>query len=113
MAIDPDNTDGYQATSGTGFGTTEADTLDFLTFLSNTARAAGLGIGLKNTLALITNSHVGLWDFAVNEQCSQYTECNYYSPFQAGTGCATGSAGAPAMCGSPAAALRLPLQSTH
>lgn len=84
QAIDPDNTDGYQANKGTGFGTTAADTLDFLTFLSTQARAQGLGIGLKNTLELIAGN-VGLWDFAVNEQCYDYTECNYYIPFQQGT----------------------------
>lgn len=83
QAIDPDNTDGYQAKGGTGFGTTKADTLDFLTFLSTEARAQGLGIGLKNTLELIAGN-VGLWDFFVNEQCYDWQECNYYTPAQAG-----------------------------
>lgn len=83
QAIDPDNTDGYQANGGTGFGTTAADTLNFLTFLSVEARAQGLAIGLKNTLELIAGN-VDLWDFAVNEQCYNYNECNYYIPFQTG-----------------------------
>lgn len=81
VAVDPDNTDGYQATGNTGFATTAADTLNFLTFLSTQARAQGLSIGLKNTLELIAGN-VGLWDFAVNEQCYDWTECNYYTPFQ-------------------------------
>jgi hypothetical protein len=83
QAVDPDNTDGYQATGNTGFATTAADTLNFLTFLSTQARAQGLSIGLKNTLELIAGN-VGLWDFAVNEQCYDWTECNYYTPFQTG-----------------------------
>lgn len=97
QAIDPDNTDGYQAKNNTGFATTSADTLNFLTFLSSQARAQGLGIGLKNTLELIAGN-VGLWDFAVNEQCYDYTECNYYIPFQAGMS----AGGAHAWCASGA-----------
>lgn len=82
--MDPDNTDGYQAAApGTGFNTTAAETLDFLTFLSVEARAQGMAIGLKNTLELIAGN-VQLWDFAVNEECFDWTECNYYIPFQAG-----------------------------
>lgn len=84
QAIDPDNTDGYQADApGTGFATTAAETLDFLSFLSVEARAQGMAIGLKNTLGLIAGN-VQLWDFAVNEQCYNYNECDYYTPFQAG-----------------------------
>jgi hypothetical protein len=83
QAIDPDNTDGYQAKLGNGFNTTKADTLNFLTFLSTEAKAQGLGIGLKNTLELISGN-TALWDFAVNEQCYDYTECNFYIPFQQG-----------------------------
>jgi hypothetical protein len=84
QAIDPDNTDGYQANApGTGFATTAAETLDFLTFLSAEARAQGMAIGLKNTLGLIAGN-VQLWDFAVNEQCYNYKECDYYIPFQTG-----------------------------
>lgn len=86
QAIDADNTDGYTQPTGTGFPVTAADTLDFLSFLSAEARAQGLGIGLKNTLGLITPANVPLWDFAVNEQCYYYKECAVYTPFQAGTG---------------------------
>lgn len=44
-----------------------------------------MGIGLKNTLDLISGN-VALWDFAVNEQCYDYAECNMYAPFQTGNG---------------------------
>jgi hypothetical protein len=94
QAVDPDNTDGYQASQGTGFNTTKADTLNFLTFLSTEARAQGMGIGLKNTLELIAGN-TGLWDFAVNEQCFDYKECNFYTPFQQGMHTACGAAPAP------------------
>eukprot|EP00775_Hariotina_reticulata_P000268 gene268-474_t len=80
VAIDPDNTDG-DATR-TGFPITLADTLKFLTFLSTEARAQGLGIGLKNTLDVINSTTVALWDFAVNEECYSYNECQRLAPFK-------------------------------
>lgn len=80
-AIDPDNTDGYLV--NTGFPLTPTDALNFLNFLSTEARAQGLAIGLKNTLELI-DGNVGLWDFAINEQCYENDECSYYAPFKSG-----------------------------
>ncbi|KAF8060306.1 Spherulin-4 [Scenedesmus sp. PABB004] len=80
VAVDPDNTDGYEA--ATGFPLSAATALDYLTFLSQAARAAGLGVGLKNTLGLVTRASVeSLWDFAINEQCHQYRECGRLAPF--------------------------------
>jgi hypothetical protein len=57
-AIDPDNTDCY-GSCNTGFPLTSNDALQYLQFLSDTARAIGLGVGLKNTLDLI-NSTTGV-----------------------------------------------------
>jgi hypothetical protein len=82
LAIDPDNTDGYQ--TATGFPLTAADTRSFLTNLSDTARAKGLAIGLKNTVDLIDASLTALFDFAVNEECYNYQECDKYGPFKTG-----------------------------
>lgn len=82
VAIDPDNTDGY--TTNTGFPLSAADALNFLTFISTTARSYGLGVGLKNTLGLINDKNLLLWDFAVNEECYHYNECDSYAPFAAG-----------------------------
>ncbi|KAL4444089.1 hypothetical protein ABPG75_011826 [Micractinium tetrahymenae] len=79
--VDPDNTDGYAVS--TGFPLTASDALAFLTFLSTEAHAAGLGIGLKNSLSLINVSSQALWDWAINEQCWYYNECRYYRPFDA------------------------------
>eukprot|EP00808_Paulinella_micropora_P006770 g9748.t1 len=48
-----------------------------------TARAAhdrGLKVGLKNAGGLVADL-VALYDFAVVEQCLQYSECNVYAPF--------------------------------
>ena len=44
------------------------------------AHSLDLAISLKNTLQLIPQL-VDLYDFAVNEQCYQYNECNVYAPF--------------------------------
>ncbi len=60
-ALSADNTDGY--TGDTGFPLTANDALSFLAFLSTEAHAAGLGIGLKNTLGLINSTTQELWDW--------------------------------------------------
>ncbi|WIA17589.1 hypothetical protein OEZ85_014412 [Tetradesmus obliquus] len=81
-AIDPDNTDCY-GTCNSGFPLTSTTALQYLQFLSDTARANGMGIGLKNTLNLISSTTVSMWDFAINEQCYQHNECGMYAPFKA------------------------------
>lgn len=78
VAIDPDNVDGY--TNDSGFPLTYADQKSFLLFLASTAHSLGLAIGLKNDLDQIPDL-VSQFDFAVNEQCWQYQECDKYKPF--------------------------------
>jgi hypothetical protein len=75
-AIDPDNIDGYS--NPNGIGATPADAIDYIKFLSREARSRGMGLGLKNSLDIVPDvtSYV---DFAVNEQCIQYNECNKYN----------------------------------
>jgi len=81
-AIDVDNVDGYS--NDNGLGLTAADQINFNTFLAVQAHARGLAIGLKNDLAQISQL-VSYYDFAVNEQCNEYKECDYLKPFvQAG-----------------------------
>jgi hypothetical protein len=76
--VEPDNVDGYA--NNNGLGLTAANQLDYNKFLAQEAHKRGLSIGLKNDLdqvaALVTH-----FDWALNEQCNQYNECNYLNPF--------------------------------
>lgn len=107
-ALDPDNVDGYVSTfsfteafprnlfpqvvgrmlttqaNDNGLGLTQEDTVDFIKFLSAEARGYNMSIGLKNAGAVIDRVK-DVVDFAVNEQCVQYSECTVFSKFiQAG-----------------------------
>jgi hypothetical protein len=79
-AVEFDNVDGYQNNSG--FPISAQDQLNFNRTLANEAHARGLGAALKNdgdqAAAL-----VGSFDFAINEQCFEYSECNQLAPFTA------------------------------
>ena len=77
-AIDPDNIDGY--TNSPGVPLTAATQLDYNRFLANEAHARHLAVGLKNDLDQIRDL-VSYYDFAVNEQCFQYSECDLLTPF--------------------------------
>jgi hypothetical protein len=77
-AVDPDNVDGY--TNKTGFPLTAADQLTFNRWLADAAHARGLAVGLKNDLDQAA-ALVPSFDFAVNEQCVQYRECDALTPF--------------------------------
>jgi len=76
--VDPDNVDGY--THNTGFPLTAADQLRYNRWLAREAHARGLAIGLKNDLDQIPQL-VADFDFAINEQCFQYRECDRLMPF--------------------------------
>jgi len=54
--------------------------VDYIKFLSTTAAKYGMKIGLKNSLAIIPDV-LSFVDFAVNEQCSVFLECDKYDPF--------------------------------
>jgi hypothetical protein len=77
-AVDPDNVDGY--TNKTGFPLTAANQLAFNRWLADAAHARGLGVGLKNDLDQ-ASALVPSFDFAVNEQCVQYQECDALTAF--------------------------------
>lgn len=72
--VEPDNVDGYQ--NSNGLGLTRADQIDYLEFLSREAHERGLSIGLKNAVGLVDE-----FDFAVNEECDYYNECESITPF--------------------------------
>jgi hypothetical protein len=76
--VEPDNVDGY--TNSTGFNLSANDQLAYNKFISNEARKRGLSIGLKNDLDQITDLEL-FYDFAVNEQCHFYNECELLEPF--------------------------------
>ncbi len=77
-AVEPDNVDGY--TNKTGFPLTAADQLKFNKFLASAAHARGLSVGLKNDLDQVKDL-VDFFDWALNEQCFQYNECDTLRPF--------------------------------
>lgn len=80
--VEPDNVDGYSNDSG--FPLTANDQLTYNTWLAAEAHSRGLSVGLKNDLDQIPDllSH---FDWALNEQCFQYDECDRLLPFiQAG-----------------------------
>nr|WP_285495581.1 endo alpha-1,4 polygalactosaminidase [Actinomadura sp. NBRC 104425] len=77
-AVEPDLVDGYA--SDTGFALTGADQLRYNRIIAKLAHERGLSVGLKNDLPQIPEL-VGDFDFAVNEQCAQFDECDRLAPF--------------------------------
>jgi hypothetical protein len=77
-ALEPDNVDGYS--NSTGFPLTAHDQLVFNTWIANTAHSLGLSVGLKNDTDQ-TAQLVSHFDWALNEQCNEFSECNTESPF--------------------------------
>ncbi|NPA39178.1 MAG: endo alpha-1,4 polygalactosaminidase [Thermodesulfobacteria bacterium] len=76
--VEPDNVDAYL--HNTGFNLTYKDQFDYNRFLAIEAKKLGLLVGLKNDLEQIKDL-VDYFDFAINEQCHQYHECDKLKPF--------------------------------
>ncbi len=76
--VEPDNMDGY--TNNPGFDFTADDQLKFNRSIADEAHARGLSVGLKNDLDQVIEL-VDSFDFAVNEQCFEYSECAMLAPF--------------------------------
>jgi hypothetical protein len=76
--VDPDNVDGHE--QDTGFAISRKSQLAYLRFLVREAHERDLAIGLKNApmFATALADHV---DFAVNEQCIAFEECDALDPF--------------------------------
>ncbi|MFZ4737412.1 MAG: endo alpha-1,4 polygalactosaminidase [Bradymonadia bacterium] len=74
--VDPDNVDGFANDTGFDYGSDAQ--LAYNRFLAGAAHARGLTIGLKNDLdqaeALVSD-----FDWAVNEECFAYDECEVYT----------------------------------
>ena len=76
--VEPDNVTGFA--NDTGFDLTATNQLAFNRFIANAAHERGLSVGLKNDLEQIPEL-VDYFDFAVNEQCHEFDECDTLQPF--------------------------------
>ncbi|MDO8751235.1 MAG: endo alpha-1,4 polygalactosaminidase [Dehalococcoidia bacterium] len=76
--IEPDNVDGFL--NNTGFPLTYEDQRRYNTWLANMAHERGLSIGLKNDMDQIPDL-LPYFDWALNEQCFEYDECESLLPF--------------------------------
>ena len=76
-AIEFDNVDGYQ--NKTGLSISAATQEQFDATIANLAHSMGFTVGLKNDLGQAGDLQP-YFDFAINEQCWQYNECNYPPP---------------------------------
>ena len=77
-ALEPDNIDGYA--NSTGFPLTAQDQLTYNTWIATEAHSLGLSVGLKNDTDQ-TAQLQPYFDWALNEQCNQYSECNTENVF--------------------------------
>jgi len=76
--VEPDNVDGY--TNNTGFPLAGRSQIRFNTWLAGAAHQRGLSISLKNDLDQIPTL-VDRFDWALDEQCFQYDECDLLLSF--------------------------------
>lgn len=77
-AVEPDNIDAY--VNDSGFALNAGDQLRYNQYLATQAHLRGMAIGLKNDLDQI-EALVEVFDFAVNEQCHEFEECDLLLPF--------------------------------
>ena len=76
--VDPDNVNGFA--NDTGFPLTYEDQIKFNIWLTETAHARGLSIGLKNDSEQIADL-LPYFDWQLQEECFQYDECELLLPF--------------------------------
>jgi hypothetical protein len=76
--VEVDNVDGYE--NDTGFPLTAAEQLTYNEWLAGTAHSLGLSVGLKNDTKQIAQLEPD-FDFSVDEECFDYSECGLLSPF--------------------------------
>jgi hypothetical protein len=78
-AIEPDNVDGWTNISNIS----QADNLAYDIAIGQLAHALPLSVGLKNLATSLSGSQlstfVGAFDWALNEQCYEYSECGAYT----------------------------------
>ena len=66
--------------NASGFPLTYVDQVAYTRFLANEAHKRGLSAALKNDLEQIPDL-LDFFDFAINEECFQYHECDALLPF--------------------------------
>jgi hypothetical protein len=76
--VEPDNVDGYS--NRTGFPLTSTDQLTYNKAIASYAHEKGLSVGLKNDVDQVSQL-VTYFDWALNEECFAYNECNTLKPF--------------------------------
>lgn len=76
--VEPDNVTAHN--NDTGFDITGDQQLEYNRFLARAAHDRGLSIGLKNDVDQVEQLEP-YFDFAVNEECFEYDECEAYESF--------------------------------
>jgi hypothetical protein len=79
-AVDPDMLEAYAANSG--FPLTAQDQLTYNRWIAKLAHDRGLAVAMKGNVDQIAQL-APHFDFAINEQCAEYNECQRYQPFLA------------------------------
>jgi hypothetical protein len=77
-ALEPDNMDGWGNT--TGFPIAAQDQLTYNEWVANEAHSLGLAVLQKNDPEQASTLQP-YFDGALDEQCSQYSECPAYQPY--------------------------------
>jgi hypothetical protein len=72
-AIEPDNIDGYD--NKNGFSLKAIDQINYNLWIATQCHLRNLSVGLKNDIGQIPDL-VNAFDWALNEECSQYNECD-------------------------------------
>ncbi|MFI5841705.1 endo alpha-1,4 polygalactosaminidase [Catenuloplanes sp. NPDC051500] len=75
-AVEPDNQDSYDRSENL---LTKQNALDFIKLIATRAHTKGLAIAQKNTTAFGTAGKAAGLDFAVAEQCGEWSECEDYT----------------------------------
>ena len=78
--VEPDNVQSYD--DATGFDLTYEDQLAYNRLIASAAHARSLAVGLKNGGAQAPDL-LDAYDFALNEECHEYDECEDFAPFVA------------------------------
>jgi hypothetical protein len=77
-AVEPDQDNGWE--NNPGFPITREQSITWNIWVANAAHARGLSVGLKNSIGETAELEPH-FDWALNEECFQYDECELLAPF--------------------------------